>query len=85
MIVRTARDLGAGVRDARLRSGWTQAELAERIGTSRQWVIALERGKPTAELGRVLKAFAALGVAVDIVPAPNSVGPVDLDELLRDG
>ena len=84
MIVRTARDFGAAVRDARLRRGWTQADLAGRIGTSRQWVISFERGKPVAEVGIVLKALAALGVAVDIVPAPTTSGPVDLDELLGD-
>ena len=35
MIVRTARDLGAAVRDARLQRGWTQAELADRIDVSK--------------------------------------------------
>jgi len=84
MIVRTARDLGAAVRDERLRHGWTQAELAGQIGTSRQWVISFERGKPVAEVGLVLKALAALGVAADIVPAPSTSGLVDLDEVLGD-
>jgi HTH-type transcriptional regulator / antitoxin HipB len=51
MIVRTSRDLGAAVRDARMRRSRTQAELADRIDVSRQWVIALELGKATAELG----------------------------------
>ena len=47
-------------------------------------MISFERGKPVAEVGIVLKALAALGVAVDIVPAPTTSGPVDLDELLGD-
>ena len=72
------------MRDARLRQGLTQAELAGRIGTSRQWVISFERGKPVAEVGIVLKALAALGVVVDIVATPATTGLVDLDELLAD-
>lgn len=82
MIVRTARDLGAAVRDARLRQGWTQAELADRIDVSRQWLIALERGKASAELGAALRAVTALGMVADLVEAPVGNTGIDLDRLL---
>lgn len=82
MIVRTTRDLGAAVRDARLRLGWTQAELADRIGVSRQWVISLERGKASAEVGAALRAIAALGMVATLVEAPAVVARIDLDQLL---
>ena len=39
-----------------------QAELARRIGVSRLWVNQIERGKPGASLGLVLRALDALGV-----------------------
>jgi HTH-type transcriptional regulator/antitoxin HipB len=84
MIIRTARDLGAAVRDARLRRDWTQAELADRIGASRQWVIALERGKATAELGTALRAITALGMVANLVDAPDHNAGIDLDRLLGD-
>lgn len=84
MFVRTARDLGAAVRDARLRRGWTQADLASRIDASRQWVISLERGKATAELGTVFRAIAALGLVADLVDAPIEGAAIDLDRLLGD-
>lgn len=84
VIARTSRDLGAAMRDARRRRGWTQADLADCIGASRQWVISFERGKATAEVGTVLRAIAALGAVIDVVPAPSSDGLVDLDELLGD-
>lgn len=84
MIVRTTRDLGAAVRDARLRKGWTQAELADRIDASRQWVISLERGKVSAELGTALRAVAALGMVADLVDAPSLDTGIDLDRLLGD-
>ncbi len=84
MMVRTARDLGAGVRDARLRHGWTQAELADRLGVSRQWVISLERGKASVELGTALRAVAALGLVADLIDAPTRDTGIDLDRLLGD-
>jgi len=82
MIVRTARDLGAAVRDARRHRGWSQADLANRVGSSRQWVNAFEQGKPTAEVGLALRVLAALGLAADVVDAPPTAGHVDLDDLL---
>ena len=84
MIVRTARDLGAAVRDARLQRGWTQAELADRIHVSRQWVISLERGKASAELGAALRAVAALGLVANLIDAPHRDTGIDLDRLLGD-
>lgn len=85
VIVRTARDLGAAVRDARLRQGWTQADLADRINVSRQWVSSLERGKTTAELGTALRAVTALGLVANLVDSPPRGTGIDLDRLLADG
>jgi HTH-type transcriptional regulator / antitoxin HipB len=84
VIVRTARDLGAAVRDARLRHGWTQAELADRINVSRQWVISLEQGKASAELGTALRAVAILGMVANLVEEPTRDAGIDLDRLLGD-
>jgi HTH-type transcriptional regulator / antitoxin HipB len=84
MIARTARDLGAAVRDARVRQGWTQAELAGRIDVSRQWVISLEQGKASVELGTALRAIAALGLVANLVEAPTRDTGIDLDRLLGD-
>jgi HTH-type transcriptional regulator/antitoxin HipB len=87
MWVATPRELGAVVRGRRLRIGWTQRELADRVGTSRQWVVALEGGKARAELGLVLAAIGVLGLGVDLfelrreAEAPAS-GSVDLDAVL---
>jgi DNA-binding XRE family transcriptional regulator len=45
---------------------WSQQELASRAGVSRQWIVALERAKPTTELGLVLKTLAVLGLKIDV-------------------
>jgi HTH-type transcriptional regulator/antitoxin HipB len=60
----TPAAVGALIRDRRHALGLDQAELAARIGVSRLWVNQIERGKPGAGLGLVLRAFAALGVVL---------------------
>jgi HTH-type transcriptional regulator/antitoxin HipB len=83
--VTTPAELGAYVRQRRRRLRLTQRELADRAGTSRQWVVALEAGKGRAELGLVLAALGALDIGVDLVERDRrtpGMGPVDLDAIL---
>jgi HTH-type transcriptional regulator/antitoxin HipB len=61
MFIRTPQDIGALLRESRKKAGLGQAELASRIGVSRQWVVEVERGKPRAEMGLVLRALNTLG------------------------
>jgi len=84
MIAWNSKDVGAAVRDARLQHGWTQAVLAAHVGASRQWIIALEQGKRSAEIGKVINVLKVLGFVLDIQPTPNIDGAVDLDLLLND-
>ncbi|WP_350278876.1 helix-turn-helix domain-containing protein [Kribbella sp. HUAS MG21] len=56
--------MGATVRDARVRQGLTQAELARRAGVSREWLVRLERGAPRLELQLVLDTLAAVGLTL---------------------
>ena len=74
----TVRDLGAVVREARRRRGTTQAELAQAIGVSRDWVVRLERGHPRLEAQLVLDALAAAGVAVEVTVTDD--GPTTDDD-----
>jgi HTH-type transcriptional regulator/antitoxin HipB len=69
MLIRNARELGLRMRDQRLELGLTQAAVAQRIGVSRSWVVQAERGNSGAEIGLVLKAFAALGLAFNVCDA----------------
>ncbi len=62
--VPTPAAIGALIRDRRRALGLDQAELAARIGVSRLWVNQVERGKPGASLGLVLRALAAVGVTL---------------------
>ena len=62
----TPKDLGALVRDERLRHGLSQTQLGEQIGASRFWVAEFERGKNGAELGLTLKALRALELVLTV-------------------
>lgn len=65
MKVTSVRDLGALVRSTRLDAGLTQAELATRLGVSRDWVVRLEQGHPRLEVQKVLDALSALDLTLD--------------------
>lgn len=68
MHVRTASAIGATIRSRRRELKLDQAQLARKIGATRQWLIAIEKGKDTAEIGMVLRALAALGLDLDVRP-----------------
>jgi len=60
--VSTARDVGEAIRLRRKDLGLTQRELAEKSGTGERFISEIERGKETAELGKVLDLLDALGL-----------------------
>jgi putative transcriptional regulator len=66
------------IRELRFAAGeMTQAELAERIGMTRQSVIAIERGRYSPSLEAAFKIARALGVTLDEVFAygPDEASP----------
>jgi HTH-type transcriptional regulator / antitoxin HipB len=86
MFIRTPVDLGAVIRDRRKQLGLDQSTLAKRIGVSRQWLIAVERGHPRAAVGLVLRAIDALGIRLDASIAPanrhGSASGVDINTIV---
>ena len=78
MPIRTPIDLGALIRERRRRNGWDQQTLADKIGVSRQWVIEIEKGKPRAEVGLVLRALDALGYVVEEHAPESSQGKLHI-------
>lgn len=91
MLIRTPSDLGTAIRGRRRALGLGQADLAERIGVARQWVVKIEAGKSTSEIGLVLRALAALGLELGLesgtrpkVPpkAPKGIS-YDIDSALQ--
>ena len=85
--IHSTRDLGAIVRARRREMGLSQSGLAVRAGVSRPWVSYLEGGKPTIELGRVLRVLEVLDLDLRIhagAEPSDDAPPVDLDALLDD-
>jgi HTH-type transcriptional regulator / antitoxin HipB len=85
MSIRTPAGLGAVIREHRKLRGWDQAQLAKRIGASRQWVIAVEKGRARAELGLVLRAINALGLQLEAFlpnPRPKNSSSPDIDAIV---
>ena len=86
MFIRTPVDLGAAIKERRKQLGLGQAELARRIGTSRQWVIGMERGRARAELGLVLRALNALQIRLNTETGTSrkaaSIPAIDIDDIV---
>lgn len=79
-------DFAAMVRGRRRDLGLTQAQLATAAGVSRKWVYEFEGGKPTAELGHVMRILDALRLYIDITDIDSHRNPAnpDLDEILAE-
>jgi y4mF family transcriptional regulator len=56
------------VRDTRKRLGVTQKNLALTAGTGLRFVIDLEKGKETCELGKSLRILQTLGITLTLTP-----------------
>jgi HTH-type transcriptional regulator / antitoxin HipB len=94
MRVRTPAELGAAIRERRKTLNIDQQMLATQIGVSRQWVVEIEKGKPRAEIGLLLRAISALGLCIDVdtqdapfvVPGEEGELPafldIDIDEVI---
>lgn len=55
-------DIGAVIRNRRRKMGYTQVELAERVGVGITYLSNLENGKETAEIGKALHVLKMLGM-----------------------
>ena len=64
----TPQDIGRLVRETRKGLGVTQKELALTSGTGLRFIIELEKGKETAEIGKVLTILQTLGIQLTLTP-----------------
>ena len=92
MIVRTPSDLGLLIRERRKKLGLDQQELATKVGVSRLWIIEIEKGKPRAEIGLLMRTLLALDLELDVSTEPaappvkrraGAVSVPDIDAIVR--
>jgi HTH-type transcriptional regulator / antitoxin HipB len=66
----TSKDIGRLVRETRKGLGVTQKALALTSGTGLRFIIELEKGKETAEIGKALTILQTLGIQLTLTPPP---------------
>ncbi|MGN7292411.1 helix-turn-helix domain-containing protein [Rhizobium sp. SAFR-030] len=64
----TATEVGEIVRITRRAQNLRQDQLAGAAGVGVRFVVDLEAGKPTAQIGKTLQVLAALGCTIEITP-----------------
>lgn len=70
----TPSEIGDIVRTTRKAAGLRQDELAGAAGVGLRFVVDLEAGKPTAQIGKAFQVLAALGCSIEITPPPETKG-----------
>jgi y4mF family transcriptional regulator len=64
-------EIAWAVREHRRELGYTQAELAARVGVGLRFLRELERGKPTLRMDLVEQVLAYFGLKLGVVPQPR--------------
>lgn len=62
----TAKELGEIIRKTRKKCGLTQAKLAFVCNTGVRYIVDLEAGKETCQIGKALNVIQTLGLKLDI-------------------
>ena len=64
----TPKQIGELVKSVRKQMGATQKDLALTSGTGLRFIIELEQGKSTSQIGKVLTVLNTLGVVMSLTP-----------------
>lgn len=68
-------DIGDLIRRIRRQLGLTQKDLALTSGTGLRFIIELEKGKPTCQIGKTLMVLQNLGIALTLTPPAMDTPP----------
>jgi len=67
--IHNTTDIGQTIQTYRKKQGLTQEELALLANVGRRFVVELEQGKKTAQIGKILQVLHALGIGLNLVVA----------------
>lgn len=76
--MQTPQNIGMTIKMTRKALSITQKDLALTSGTGLRFIIELEKGKPTCQIGKVLTVLQTLGIKVTLN------GPVDIPLSTKD-
>lgn len=68
----TIYDIGQTIRSERKKQNLRQDELAAAAGVGLRFLVEVERGKDTAQIGKILDVLSALGCKVSITRPESS-------------
>ena len=66
MSIKDPKQLGTAIRERRRQLKVTQKELAMTCGSGLRFIVDLEKGKPTCQIGKALQILQALGLDIKI-------------------
>ena len=64
MNIKNTAQLGVAIRTQRKQLKVTQTQLAMTCGTGLRFIVDLEKGKPTCQIGKIIQVLQALGLAL---------------------
>lgn len=76
MKINTPRDLSAAIKDSRKSKGWTQADLAKRIGVYQRDISNCETKPEKVSVDMLIKLCAALNLEFKISNIPKDEGTI---------
>lgn len=65
-MIQSTEDIGQIVRKTRKELGITQSDLALTAGTGIRFIIDLEKGKTTCQIGKILQVIQVLGIECNL-------------------
>lgn len=66
IMIQTTEHLGRFIRQTRHHLGITQKDLALTAGTGLRFIIELENGKSTCQIGKILQVLQVLGIQINL-------------------
>lgn len=65
-MMQSTETIGTVIRSVRKKLGITQRDLALTANTGLRFIIELEKGKPTCQMGKVLQVLQVLGIQLNL-------------------
>ncbi len=65
-MIQSTEEIGQVVRQVRKQQGVTQSDLALAAGTGLRFIIDLEKGKPTCQIGKILQVLQVLRIQCNL-------------------
>ncbi len=73
--IQSTQDIGCMIRHTRKQLGVTQSDLALAAGTGLRFIIDLEKGKTTCQIGKILQVLQVLKISCNLShPEVKSLG-----------